>query len=782
VFGKLYVAGGVTKRQAIERGWQFAKDLAISTKMTGLQIYQANLYAVGLVSLKQNNVTNTAGLQGAIESLSTTYARLRPTPNGDETHASSSFGDFLGSLWADGKTAYQRRSRSVTVDPAMIKNEEQSIIAGAVRELTSRFQGQADPIKALQLLDRTIQSATQVQQLHSDGYQWKLGYYSAEYTKRSSSVRDTTFLAKLSDLSFEIARVNPTVTAGANPDSEWVETLWEGGSIASAAVGLSEFFNGFARETAGSSRRYNQGEALGYAGALVKASQLIDEAPVREKFRNAVLLSSVANWGSDYVFDARQVGAQGLFNSPFSVLASTNDLQETANQLKKWQLLSEESTNASTIEYPFFDVTIENGRPVAIWWHYSERFYLDESPAGSSLTPSIIDDSGLATFSESKNELKIYRANGKIESYPKIDQSKPNRSILFFRKPESMVSDIDKQLAFDKNYLSLFVGDRIALVRSLQFNQSNEKFPTDWLDRLSVARDLAIQAAPKRFVGEVRQIWDSIIQHPLLVGAGLATMGGIHVFAPPVAVALDAAMMAFFGAKSIVHLGSFFIKAIGATNQSELKSASDELLNFVNSAIEAATSGLGVFAANKISKGAALSEVGTWLARSATSGFDYLKLFGWDDILAIRSSSDALKSFFWLPALRSMNRSDVTSFLQYGKDAAVSFLASDFSDPLQALKSIGDKWDKFGKIVQRLDELPAIANALGQYPRNLSGVLNAGIDGINAIQSRAEIMGDLPVLWAKRFSLMDSPLEVNRTLEGLSYITQKRQELVVCQS
>jgi hypothetical protein len=36
--------------------------------MTGLQIFQANLYAVGLMALKQNNQTNTAGLQGAIAS------------------------------------------------------------------------------------------------------------------------------------------------------------------------------------------------------------------------------------------------------------------------------------------------------------------------------------------------------------------------------------------------------------------------------------------------------------------------------------------------------------------------------------------------------------------------------------------------------------------------------------------------------------------------------------------------------------------------------------------
>jgi The BURPS668_1122 family of deaminases len=569
-----------------------------------------------------------------------------------------------------------------------------------------------------------------------------------------------------------------------NTADEWIETLLEGGSVLSAAEGLGHTFDGLELNKSGSSVGMAQlGKTLDCAGDLVKASRLIDDTSIRDKFQSAVLLSSIVGLADNYKPHTNNIETQGLFDSPFSVLASTGDLQATANQLKKWQLLSEQGANTSEVEVPLSSITLFNGRPaffedVKIFG--TPAIYLDQPNSGFGVDPSI-QDGALATFGSWRDKIRIYRANGKADTYSATSSS---RSIWLFTKAIDLVSASDKQIASDK-YIPLYLGDRISSVLSLQFNKPNGKFPTTWLDKLAVSKDYAIAEAPRYFSTEVIQIWNSVIQHPFLAGAGLAAMGGVHAFAPPVAVALDAAMMAFFGAESVFHLGSFFIKAIKSQDEAGLRDASNELLKFVGSAINAATSGAGVFAANKISKGATaaetLSQVGGWLQTSASLGSEFLKAFSWDNVLALRSSTDALKSFFLLPALRSMVRADVRRFMQFGEEASVSFLSSELprllSNPIEGLRSFGDKWNVLGQIVERLEQLPDVATALGQYPRNLAGVLNAGVDGINAIQSRVEIMGDIPVLWAKRLSLMDSPLEANRTLEGLSYVVRKRQEL-----
>jgi hypothetical protein len=223
----------ITKRQAIERGWQFAKDLAISTKMTGLQIFQANLYAVGLMALKQNNVTSSAGLQGAIEALSTTYARLRPTPNGRgvDYHyyngLPANHNDFLSLVWSSAPINlrhYKPSERTTSLGTGAVQAAERNDLATAIADLTDHFRGQVDPLKALGMVDRTFQAATQVTELHKDGYSYRalVGPYAinaADFWSQSS-IHDSYFLQNLAELAFDIARVNPTTTVGANPDSE----------------------------------------------------------------------------------------------------------------------------------------------------------------------------------------------------------------------------------------------------------------------------------------------------------------------------------------------------------------------------------------------------------------------------------------------------------------------------------------------------------------------------------------------------------------------------------
>jgi hypothetical protein len=310
IFGKVYTAGGITKRQAIERGWQFAKDLAISTKMTGLQIFQANLYAVGLIALKQNNVTNSTGLQGAIEALSTTYARLRPTPNGnplDYFYGNKLYNhnDFLSIAWSSSPVNsryYKPTERVTSLGTGSVQDAERQDLVTAIADLTDHFRGQANPMKALQMLDRTFQAATQVTNLHQDSYSFEGStgvYYYTRGFQRQSSIHDTYFLQDIAELAFDIARVNPTVTAGANPNAEWVETLWEGGSVSSAAVGLSDFFSGFAGEAV-SVRRQKMGAALDYAGRLVKVADAVDDPGLDMAILKGDILSHLVNLGGAY--------------------------------------------------------------------------------------------------------------------------------------------------------------------------------------------------------------------------------------------------------------------------------------------------------------------------------------------------------------------------------------------------------------------------------------------------------------------------------------------------
>jgi Bacterial Ig-like domain/Calpain family cysteine protease len=356
VFATANATGGITRRQAVLNGWEFAKALAISPTLTGLQIFQADLYAVGLAALKQTGFGSTAvtQLKGAIEGLSTSYARLRPTPNGDETYENYNYGDFLGDLWVNGKAFYLRRSRSVTAlaDTTMVKSDEQSSVARAITDLVGRFQGQADPIKALRLLDRTIQSATQVRQLHEDSYLWKLGYYSPSYTQRSSSVRDTGFLANLANLSFEIARTNPTVTAGANPTSEWIETLWEGGNTQSAAGGLSDWFSGFGAEAV-DIRRDQMVQALTYAGRLVNAAKVEGSTSLSNMTKESSFVNHLVDLAGSYT---RYRLVASPTNSNFyldNLWSSSNSEQNTALMTNYWQQMGEGNSDSGASQSTF---------------------------------------------------------------------------------------------------------------------------------------------------------------------------------------------------------------------------------------------------------------------------------------------------------------------------------------------------------------------------------------------------------------------------------------------
>jgi Bacterial Ig-like domain/FG-GAP-like repeat len=300
VFATAYAEGGITKRQAVWNGWGFARALAVETKLTTLQIFEANLYATSLVALKQNGSTaSTAGLQQTIEGLATTYAKLQTVPNGRLDYniyvvygsnvMYSRNTDFLGSLLHDSR----KLSDGSQIDPSWV-------IQRAIADLSGHLQGQIDPVRSLQMVDRMLQAATQIKQLHEDSYQYKDNASNGfRVLSVSNSIRDTSFLNNLSELAFEIARVNPTVTLGANPTSEWVETLWEGGDVLSAAGGLSELFSGFATEAV-SVRRDKMGQAIDYMGRLVQAADAVDDPLLDKEVLKGDFLSHLVNLGGAY--------------------------------------------------------------------------------------------------------------------------------------------------------------------------------------------------------------------------------------------------------------------------------------------------------------------------------------------------------------------------------------------------------------------------------------------------------------------------------------------------
>jgi hypothetical protein len=618
-----------------------------------------------------------------------------------------------------------------------------------MKNFKAQLLGQASVIGSLQFVDRLIQAATRVETLH----QKVNGSVDSAYP---TYIKYGGFLRELTELGFEIARTNPTVTAGANPASEWIENLLEetgsGAGIRLAAEGLGQFFDDFSLDGSYRNNGFNAGiiqvdDALEYAVNLVKASRLIDDALIRNKFQNASQLSGVINCAGNYKPDTTET--QGLLESPFTVLSYSKDLNSTAAQLKKWSIWSEQGANANEYELPFASISSNGGKTI----FYANTFsYLSadngefdiSNGVNSSITRDVsISEGGIfSTILEPwTGKISIHRASGKVDTYPATLLGK-TRTIYLFSRAESVVSAFDKQLAADK-YIPLYLGDQVSSIYSLKINRPDGNMPTGWLEKLAYARDEAIKNGPDVLVGrfgeEARKLWAQIINNPLIAGGGLVAMGALHAIFPPGAVALDAAFMAFFGADSAIHLGSFFIKAIGAKDKDGLKDASNELIDFVGSAILAAISGVFVFSANRISKGTAIAEVGSWFQKNSSYGSEFLKAFSWDNILALRSNPDSLKTFFLLPALRGTGRSDVNSFLTYGENAAASFLSSDLpkilSNPIEGLKSFGNKWNIVGQVIEKISNTVEVSSFLSSKPGVTLSVLEQGVQGVDFLKA-----------------------------------------------
>jgi hypothetical protein len=212
VYKKANVAGGITKNAAVRLGWEVAQKLAASGTSTKLQVFEAPLLAgtYGAICLNGGTVAATpaAALWTAVDSLARDYARLNPSFEAGFITEGYSAKSFLDWFWTGQGTQGGFSLSGLLADDPYLKY------------MQNQFKGQASVIGSLQFVDRLIQAATRVETLH----QKVNGAMDSAYP---TYIKYGGFLRELTELSFEIARTNPTVTVGVNPASEWIENLLE---------------------------------------------------------------------------------------------------------------------------------------------------------------------------------------------------------------------------------------------------------------------------------------------------------------------------------------------------------------------------------------------------------------------------------------------------------------------------------------------------------------------------------------------------------------------------
>jgi hypothetical protein len=182
LYGALSNVGGMTRRAAILKGWDLAKNLAKSAVLTKVQIAHTNLFGVSLVAMGNNDVTvDLEQLRTVTENLVKDYARLKPATHfGDDDYKSSSnyYGaNFLDAVWRMGASAvfYRARFSETAIG-------EKDVVQFAVNDLTAQSRGSIDLLEALKTSSRMLQVAPRVSQLSRDYYVYKytpgyFGYY-----------------------------------------------------------------------------------------------------------------------------------------------------------------------------------------------------------------------------------------------------------------------------------------------------------------------------------------------------------------------------------------------------------------------------------------------------------------------------------------------------------------------------------------------------------------------------------------------------------------------------
>ncbi|NJM47005.1 MAG: VCBS repeat-containing protein [Alkalinema sp. RU_4_3] len=341
--------GGMTRRAAILKGWDLAKNLAKETLRTKVQIAHANLFGVSLSVMKEKGAVDETQLRTVTESLVKTYAKLNPTSF--STYSTESAGgwsghNFLDSIWRMGAQALGARQY------APLDKGETKVIQFAITDMRAYLAGQVNSLDALQMSDRMIQAATRVNQLNRDGYD-AFNYVDGAF-KVPSSIRSADFLDQIMNLNFSVMRLNPTVASNNLPTklvpAEWLETIvkgkkeemWTAAHIQSAAAGLGEWFDGFSvRKNPGgeySRMRYNEMRpALDYVDRLVQSVGLVDDAAFVAEVRGAGFLSQMLNLGGSYA-------ALNPTQAESPTAGFLHTMWTTPNQNSNWNLAAKQIT------------------------------------------------------------------------------------------------------------------------------------------------------------------------------------------------------------------------------------------------------------------------------------------------------------------------------------------------------------------------------------------------------------------------------------------------------
>ncbi|NJM48886.1 MAG: hypothetical protein HC860_24205 [Alkalinema sp. RU_4_3] len=239
-----------------------------------------------------------------------------------------------------------------------------------------KSQGSIDLLEALKVSDRILQVAPFVNQLSQDAYleQRNTSYYNYSWMTTQGSLRTASFLDKMMDFGFEVARSNPTVTTGLNSSAEWVDTLWEGKTTwtskerDSVAIGMSDWMDGFrfkgpqpvTNDT--NTLWYNlwvkvrdnralSEKAFDYAGRLMQAARAIDDEGLKAEVKKADFLSHLVNLGGAYaVLNPYQDGARDLFLHTAWENSTSVDPLVTSQQLKDFLSTSTKSTNLMSFQ------------------------------------------------------------------------------------------------------------------------------------------------------------------------------------------------------------------------------------------------------------------------------------------------------------------------------------------------------------------------------------------------------------------------------------------------
>jgi hypothetical protein len=240
VYKSAYVPNGkLSKNVAIALGQDLAKQIAQSPVSVRLHSFETTLLAGTHVAVRQNGDQVAIGengmLRSAVGSLARSYSRVMRLGENDDEYYRDSQEDFspMEGIW-ENQGLYNYANYTPGAIPVTAPVAYNENLPG----LQKLLRGQTSAAAAVQFVDRLLQAATRVESLHrlySDSFNNEMDVRYIQYGG---------FLRHLTELGFEIKRVNPTVTVGANPVSEWIENLLEGKgaatSIRDGAIGLSQ--------------------------------------------------------------------------------------------------------------------------------------------------------------------------------------------------------------------------------------------------------------------------------------------------------------------------------------------------------------------------------------------------------------------------------------------------------------------------------------------------------------------------------------------------------------